>query len=218
MAHDEQLWLTPRLQKAAALCNQTPAASDTPLWLGIDLGTCDVVSMVVDGNAQPVAVCLDWADVVRDGIVWDFFGAVTLVRRHLDTLEQQLGCRFTHAATSFPPGTDPRISINVLESAGLEVSHVLDEPTAVADLLALDNAGVVDIGGGTTGIAIVKQGKVTYSADEATGGHHIFPDAGGQPPYSSGRGGTVQAQQCAGDLAGSEAGVRKDGGDRCSPH
>ncbi len=173
MAHDEQLWLTPRLQKAAALCNQTPAASDTPLWLGVDLGTCDVVSMVVDGNAQPVAVCLDWADVVRDGIVWDFFGAVTLVRRHLDTLEQQLGCRFTHAATSFPPGTDPRISINVLESAGLEVSHVLDEPTAVADLLALDNAGVVDIGGGTTGIAIVKQGKVTYSADEATGGYHI---------------------------------------------
>ncbi|MDO6928792.1 ethanolamine utilization protein EutJ, partial [Acinetobacter baumannii] len=26
---------------------------------------------------------------------------------------------------------------------------------------------------GTTGIAIVKQGRVTYSADEATGGHHI---------------------------------------------
>ena len=50
---------------------------------------------------------------------------------------------------------------------------MLDEPTAVADLLQLDNAGVVDIGGGTTGIAIVKQGRVTYSADEATGGHHI---------------------------------------------
>jgi ethanolamine utilization protein EutJ len=151
----------PRLQKAAALCNQTPAASESPLWLGVDLGTCDVVSMVVDSEGQPVAVCLDWADVVRDGIVWDFFGAVTIVRRHLDTLEQQLGCRFSHAATSFPPGTDPRISINVLESAGLEVSHVLDEPTAVADLLQLDNAGVVDIGGGTTGIAIVKRGEVT---------------------------------------------------------
>ncbi|EDW0215010.1 molecular chaperone [Salmonella enterica subsp. enterica] len=158
MAHDEQLWLTPRLQKAAAMCNQTLAASDAPLWLGVDLGTCDVVSMVVDGNAQPVAVCLDWADVVRDGIVWDFFGAVTLVRRHLDTLEQQLGRRFTHAATSFPPGTDPRISINVLESAGLEVSHVLDEPTAVADLLALDNAGVVDIGGGTTDCSMLLMG------------------------------------------------------------
>lgn len=172
MAHDEQ-WLTPRLQTAATLCNQTPAATESPLWLGVDLATCDVVSMVVDRDGQPVAVCLDWADVVRDGIVWDFFGAVTIVRRHLDTLEQQFGRRFSHAATSFPPGTDPRISINVLESAGLEVSHVLDEPTAVADLLQLDNAGVVDIGGGTTGIAIVKKGKVTYSADEATGGHHI---------------------------------------------
>jgi ethanolamine utilization protein EutJ family protein len=172
MAFDEQ-WLTPRLQHAARLCQQTPAVSDSPLWLGVDLGTCDVVSMVVDREGQPVAVCLDWADVVRDGIVWDFFGAVTIVRRHLESLEQQLGCRFTHAATSFPPGTDPRISINVLESAGLEVSHVLDEPTAVAELLRLDHAGVVDIGGGTTGIAIVKQGKVVYSADEATGGHHI---------------------------------------------
>lgn len=59
MAHDEQLWLTTRLQKAAALCHQTPAASDTPLWLGVDLGTCDVVSIVVDSDAQPVAVCLD---------------------------------------------------------------------------------------------------------------------------------------------------------------
>lgn len=77
MAHDEQRWLTPRLQKAAVLCNQTPALSGSPLWLGVDLGTCDVVSMVVDGDGQPVAVCLDWADVVRDGIVWDFFGAVT---------------------------------------------------------------------------------------------------------------------------------------------
>ena len=164
MAHDEQRWLSPRLQKAAALCNQAPAASESPLWLGIDLGTCDVVSMVVDRDGQPVAVCLDWADVVRDGIVWDFFGAVTLVRRHLATLEQQLGCRFTHAATSFPPGTDPRISINVLESAGLEISHVLDEPTAVADLLQLDNAGVVDIGGGTSDIAVISLSGVVESA------------------------------------------------------
>ena len=180
MAFDEQ-WLTPRLQHAARLCQQTPAVSDSPLWLGVDLGTCDVVSMVVDREGQPVAVCLDWADVVRDGIVWDFFGAVAIVRRHLESLEQQLGCRFTHAATSFPPGTDPRISINVLESAGLEVSHVLDEPTAVAELLRLDHAGVVDIGGGTTGIAIVKQGKVVYSADEATGGHHISLTLAGNP-------------------------------------
>ena len=172
MAHDERRWLSPRLQKAAALCNQAPAASGVA-WAGASVpGTCDVVSMVVDRDGQPVAVCLDWADVVRDGIVWDFW------RRH-PRAPTSCDSRAAAGLPLHPCGdlvsarADPRISINVLESAGLEISHVLDEPTAVADLLQLDNAGVVDIGGGTTGIAIVKQGRVTYSADEATGGDHI---------------------------------------------
>lgn len=175
MVQRNQEWLASRLQRAAKICNQPQVGKkkDMPLWLGIDLGTCDVVSMVVNAQGQPVAVCLDWSDVVRDGIVWDFFGAVTLVKKHLDTLEKQLGFRFEVATTSFPPGTDPRISVNVLESAGLVVTRVLDEPSAVADMMGLDKAAVVDIGGGTTGIAIVQKGEVIRSGDEATGGHHI---------------------------------------------
>ena len=59
---------------------------------------------------------------------------------------------------------------------------------------------MVDIGGGTTGIAIVKQGKVTYSADEATGGHHSLTLAGNRGI------GLEEAEQYkrshAGDLAG----------------
>ena len=175
MTRTAQEWLHPRLLRAAELHQGIAGTIEAsqPLWLGIDLGTCDVVSMVVDADAIPVAVCLDWADVVRDGVVWDFFGAVTIVRQHLDTLEAQFGWRFDRATTSFPPGTDPRISINVLEAAGLTVAKVLDEPTAVADMMGLTHAAVVDIGGGTTGIAIVQQGVVVYSGDEATGGHHI---------------------------------------------
>ncbi|MCS3434000.1 ethanolamine utilization protein EutJ [Klebsiella sp. BIGb0407] len=175
MVQRNQEWLVSRLQRTAEICNQPLAEGyqGEPLWLGIDLGTCDVVSMAVNAEGQPVAVCLDWADVVRDGVVWDFFGAVKIVNKHLDTLQKQLGFRFQVATTSFPPGTDPRISVNVLESAGLEVARVLDEPSAVADMMGLDKAAVVDIGGGTTGIAIVQQGKVTRSGDEATGGHHI---------------------------------------------
>lgn len=53
----------------------------------MDLGICDVVSMVVDRDGQSVAVCFDWVDVVRDGIVWDFFGAVIIVRRYFDIFE-----------------------------------------------------------------------------------------------------------------------------------
>lgn len=167
-------WLTERLETAARLVNDpTPLKFDGELYLGIDLGTSDIVSMVLDADLVPQAVCLEWADVVRDGVVLDFHGAMTIVRRQLAFLEAKLGRAFTQASTSFPPGTEPRISVNVLESAGLEVSCVIDEPSAVAQLLNLDRAAVVDIGGGTTGVAVLQGGKVIYSGDEATGGHHV---------------------------------------------
>lgn len=152
MQRDLQQWLLPRLRRAAFYLSEPEQAvvEPGPLTLGIDLGTCDVVSMVLDADGLPVAVRLDWADVVRDGVVWDFFGAVNIVRRQLDSLQEQLGVRFTQAATSYPPGTEPRISINVLEAAGLDVSCVIDEPSAVARMLQLESAAVVDIGGGTT--------------------------------------------------------------------
>lgn len=173
MARDMDLWLKPRLDRAAELLAGTAAPAGGDLRLGIDLGTSDVVSIVVDAEDRPVGVQLEWADVVRDGIVWDYFGAVSIVRRQVEALQQQLGIRFNKANTSFPPGTDPRISVNVIEAAGLAVDQVIDEPSAVASLLAIDAGAVVDIGGGTTGIAVVQEGRVVYSGDEPTGGHHV---------------------------------------------
>ena len=40
-------------------------------------------------------------------------------------------------------------------------------------LLKMKNGAVIDIGGGTTGISIFKDGKVVYIADEPTGGTHF---------------------------------------------
>lgn len=176
MAHTNAIpdWLTDALNESAAIVNDPkPVKVKGPLRLGIDLGTSDVVSMVLDENNKPVAVCLEWADVVRDGIVLNFHGAATIVRRQLESLKAKLGVKFTHANTSYPPGTESHISVNVIEAAGLEVAEVIDEPSAVAHLLALDRAAVVDIGGGTTGIAVLKKGKVIYSGDEPTGGRHV---------------------------------------------
>ena len=158
-------------------------------------GTCDVVSMVVDRDGQPVAVCTRLGRCGPRRHRLQVSSALSPLFVAISThLEQQFGRRFSHYGDFISSGTDPRISINVLESAGLEVSHVLDEPTAVADLLQLDNAGVVDIGGGTTGIAIVKKGKVTYSADEATGGHHISLTLAGNRRISLEEGRAVQAR------------------------
>lgn len=173
---DVKHWLDNRLkmaEKQLVQSDKKPTKSLDKWFLGIDLGTCNIVSIIVDQDANPIATRLDHADVVRDGIVWDFFGAKEIVRKQLESLEAQLGIEITEAATSYPPGTDPRISINVLEAAGLNVTTVIDEPSAVASMLHLDNSAVVDIGGGTTGVAVIKDKKVIYSGDEATGGHHV---------------------------------------------
>ena len=50
---------------------------------------------------------------------------------------------------------------------------MVDEPTAANALLELQNGAIVDVGGGTTGIAILQDGEVVYTADEATGGTHF---------------------------------------------
>ncbi|GAA4082169.1 ethanolamine utilization protein EutJ [Zhongshania borealis] len=159
---------------AAAMVNDDSVALYSgPFKVGIDLGTADIQTVVLDANNQPLACYLEWADVVRDGVVVDYHGACRIVREQIRRAEARLGINIQQACTSFPPGTDPRISINVIESSGIEVSNVIDEPSSVAALLGLQHAAVVDIGGGTTGTAIIEKGKVVKSVDDPTGGHHI---------------------------------------------
>ena len=81
--------LEAHLARAAALVNDpapVSVAADTALYLGIDLGTSDVVSMAVDADGVPLAVCLEWADVVRDGVVLAFFEAVQIVRAQVEAI------------------------------------------------------------------------------------------------------------------------------------
>lgn len=163
-----------RLAKAAEIMNREETVKVRgPLSVGIDLGTADVVLMVLEASGEPVALFLEWAEVVRDGVVVDYMGAVDLVRDMAQKARKRTGMEITHAATSYPPGTDPRLSTNILEAAWLEVSSVRDEPSCVAELLDLDNVAVVDIGGGTTGTAVIQDGRVVFSADEPSGGRHM---------------------------------------------
>ncbi len=163
-----------RLQEASALLDRDQARpGPAPLRVGIDLGTADVVLMVLDRDYRPLAAFLEWAEVVRDGVVVDFIGAADIVRRLVERARRCLGRDLDAAATSYPPGTDPRLSTNILERAGLEVSAVQDEPHFLASLLRLDRTAFVDVGGGTTGTAVFQDGRVVKTADEPTGGHHL---------------------------------------------
>ena len=163
------------LRAAAAIVNQLEPLEKTPdQWqVGVDLGTADIQTIAVNAEGFPIATLLDWADVVRDGVVVDYAGACAIVRRQLKAMSQRLGVEITEVITSFPPGTDSRISTNVVEAAGVKVKDVIDEPSSVAALLHISDGAVVDIGGGTTGTAIVRHGKIIASMDEPTGGRHI---------------------------------------------
>lgn len=150
--------------------------SSSVYYTGVDLGTACVVLAVVDENRRPVAGAYRYADVVRDGMVVDYIGAINIVRELKREVEAKLGAELIYGAAAIPPGTDELDSgavKNVVQAAGFELTNVLDEPTAANKVLNIQNGAVVDIGGGTTGISILKDGKVVYIADELTGGTHF---------------------------------------------
>src|SRR6266498_488431 len=144
--------------------------------VGVDLGTAYTVLVVLDGDYQPIAGAYQFAQVVRDGLVVDFIGAVDLLRKMKSQIEERLGFTLQSASTGYPPGVpqaEVRATANVLFGAGLDCSGLIDEPTAANNVLQIRDGAIVDVGGGTTGIAIFKKGKVAYTADEPTGGTHF---------------------------------------------
>jgi ethanolamine utilization protein EutJ len=144
--------------------------------VGVDLGTAYTVLVVLDQNYQPVAGTYQFAQIVRDGLVVDFVGAVDLLRKMKAQLEEKLGFTLTSAASGYPPGVpqaEVRATANVLYGAGLDCTGLIDEPSAANNVLQVKDGAIVDVGGGTTGIAVLKKGKVVYTADEPTGGTHF---------------------------------------------
>jgi ethanolamine utilization protein EutJ len=116
------------------------------------------------------------AAVVQSGLIVDYIGALNLVRDMMGEIRSHCPLPIEKGATSYPPKTESG-NINttryVLEGADLEVMQVLDEPSAAKLVLNLTDGAIVDVGGGTTGVAIVKDGDIVYTNDEATGGVHL---------------------------------------------
>lgn len=146
------------------------------LKAGVDLGTSNIVLSVVDENNSPIAGAIYPASVVKDGIVVDYVGAINILKTLKAKVESIIGEELAEAATAIPPGIiegNVKCIVNVVEAAGFNVINVVDEPTAAATVINVKDGAVVDVGGGTTGISILKNGKVVFAADEATGGTHM---------------------------------------------
>lgn len=146
------------------------------LFTGVDLGTAYLVLVVLDIKGNVIAGEYQFAQVAKDGLVVDFFGAVDRLKGMKSRIEQRIGRKLTHAASGFPPGVpsaEIRATANVLEAAGFDCSGLIDEPSAANNLLDLEDGAIVDVGGGTTGIALIKDGEIFHTTDEPTGGTHF---------------------------------------------
>lgn len=145
------------------------------LKVGVDLGTAYIVIVVLDENDNPVATEMQKAQVLRDGVVVDYTGALNIVKKLKLKLEERIGKELIDCAIAMPSGTDSSIKTHtyVAQGAGFNVINVLDEPTCANSIYQIKNGVIVDIGGGTTGLAIIEDGNVIKTADEPTGGTHI---------------------------------------------
>lgn len=153
-----------------------PYKGKKKLYTGVDLGTAYIVLAVIDEDGNPIAGVYEYAEVVRDGVVVDFLGACQIVKKLKAVLEEKLETELESAAVAYPPGvnqSEVKSIKYVAESAGFDVIGFIDEPTAANQVLKIEDGAVVDVGGGTTGIAIYKDGEAVYTADEATGGTQV---------------------------------------------
>lgn len=145
------------------------------LKTGVDLGTAYIALVVLDEEDNPIACEKQAAGVLKDGVVVDYTGALNIVRELKKKLEGRLDAELLNCAIAMPAGTESsaRTHQYVAEGAGFEVTAVLDEPSAANAIYQIQNGVIVDIGGGTTGLAILKDGKVVRTEDEPTGGTHL---------------------------------------------
>lgn len=147
-----------------------------PLYCGLDLGTAFIVLVVLDESGNPIDCKYQFADVVRDGMVVNYIGACDIATSLKARIESELGVELDRCAVAIPPETealDGGAVRNVAESTGLTCTAVFDEPTAANLLIGTDNGAVVDIGGGTTGVSVFKDGRAIKCVDESTGGTHF---------------------------------------------
>ena len=170
MAND----LLTAFEESLSLTGRRP--SNGALYAGVDLGTAYIVTAVVDAMGVPLAGAITRSESsIRDGLVLDYMGAIRLLREQVHTL-RAAGFAIKKASGAYPPGTEGRNAQavgNVLYAADLEVTSLIDEPSAAAKVLRISDGAVVDIGGGTTGISVIRDGEPIYTADEATGGTHV---------------------------------------------
>lgn len=163
---------------AATSGRRTQAATDStePWHVGVDLGTATCVIVVLDDDGLPVWLDSHPSGALADGVVVDFARAVNAVRGLKERAEEALGRELHSAATAFPPcvgEAESRACRFVLEGAGFTDVILCDEVSAARRTLDITDGVIVDVGGGSTGVGVFRDGGLVAIDDRPGGGHHL---------------------------------------------
>lgn len=168
------------LTRAAAVGTYRGEPVTGPLKVGVDLGTASCVLVVLGPDGEPLHVDARPSGALRDGVVVDFARAIETVRSLREAAEAALGTDLgagrVRAATAYPPcipAADARACTYVCESAGFDDVTLVDEVSAAQRTLGVRDGVVVDVGGGSTGVGVFRDGRLVALDDRAGGGHHL---------------------------------------------
>ena len=116
---------------------------------------------------------------MRDGVIADFVATEFMLRQFIRRARSMLGFRRPRILISVPAGATPverRAVTETAKYAGARKVHLVAEPVAAllgAGMPVAEARGtmVIDIGGGTTDIAVLSHGKVVTARSLRAAGH-----------------------------------------------
>jgi rod shape-determining protein MreB len=115
---------------------------------------------------------------LKDGVIADFKGAEEMIKHFIRTVHNRRSFTGPLIIVCVPSGSTPverRAIQDAAESAGARDVFLIEEPMAAAigaDLPVTEPTGsmIVDIGGGTTEVAVLSLGGIVYSRSVRVGG------------------------------------------------
>lgn len=160
--------------------------------VGIVLNEPSVVALIKDnGSYKPYAFGHEAkmmlgrtpADIVatrplKDGVIADFKGAEEMIKHFIRTVHNRRSFTGPLIVVCVPSGSTPverRAIQEAAESAGARDVYLIEEPMAAAigaGLPVTEPTGsmIVDIGGGTTEVAVLSLGGIVYARSVRVGG------------------------------------------------
>ena len=117
-------------------------------------------------------------DLLKDGVIADFKFTEEMIKHFITTVNNYRTIRSPMVIICVPSGSTPvdrRAIQEAAENAGGNPVYLIEEPMAAAIGAGLpvtepNGSMVIDIGGGTTEIAVVSLGGIVYSRSIRVGG------------------------------------------------